>query len=102
MPESKRVLTLYICPECGKGNTTDAICAHNLSDENESVEVLPLSVTQQLLEAVERIAMMPCENLNGGECPDYWAIGLSKEACASCVAREAVDAARSALGESSE
>jgi hypothetical protein len=39
-------------------------------------------------EALERIAMLPCENLNGGECPDYWAIGMAKDACASCIARD--------------
>ena len=52
------------------------------------------SEAERLQGALERISMLPCENLNGGECPDYWAIGLSKEACASCIAREALDQER--------
>lgn len=40
--------------------------------------------------ALERIALLPCENKNDGECPDYWAIGQLKDACAPCLARAAL------------
>lgn len=37
---------------------------------------------------LEELALTACETLNGGECPDYWAIGLGKDPCPSCIARE--------------
>jgi hypothetical protein len=57
--------------------------------------ILEPASSEKQTRALQRIAEMPCGNLTGGECPDYWAIGLSKEACASCIARKALTRAAS-------